>query len=1174
MKTEGVHFARSATLTEYLRYIWSRPAPARIAVESTFLSSPPLPVPIKTSTRHQSVLASDFNRRSGAEKPAPLGRLGGRGILSLLLMLFCLVVIGAGPAQAQTSPCPETNVLKFVQFPRTDGGYDVWDSGPFALADDFICTNTGPITDIHLWAGWLNDIVDFNTTFWLGIYEDVPAVTNGPVLIPSRPSTNLVWQQYFFPGQYSQSLVAGGIGNFYNPEPPGIMGNEVKTYYYCFYPTNPPVQTGTTNKPKIYWLAVYAMPSQATSFLFGWKSAQFQQFDISTRTPWGGTAPITTDWRPNYDLNNFGLDLAFKINTATNQPPPPPPCCPETNGVKFVQYPKVPSGVDVNASQNLTLADDFLCTNTGPVTDIHLWGSWLQDKIDPNVLFTLTIWSDVPKQTNGGTIIPSHPGIQLWSEPFGPGEYYQCPYTNITEQFYDPSIPAPIGFDTNVYYLCFYPRQPFRQQGTAAVHTNYWLSVNAQTTASAQTLFGWHSSYQFYNDTAVWGAGPAPAAWNTMADPFGNPLSMAFKVTTPTNEPPPPPCCPETNGVKFVQHPQVPGGLDVNATRNPAGQPLVLADDFQCTNTGPVTDIHLWGSWLQDRIDPNVLFTLSIWSDVPKKTNGTVVVPSHPGIPLWSEPFGPGEYYQCLYTNRVEQFYDASLPAIMGLDTNVYYLCFYPKNPFVQQGTATATTNYWLSVSAQTAAGSQQLFGWHTSYEYYNDTAVWGNGPMPPTWTPMTDPQGIPLSMAFKVTTPTNPPCPTTFICPPNKTNECGSAWTFDDPRATNACCGTNVTLIIIDTKTNGTCPQFITRNWLVTDCAGNTANCSQTVVIVDTTPPVFTFCPTNRTVECGSPWSFGTPTAQDNCCFQGISVFGTFTNTGICPQIITRVWVAYDCCGNTNVCSQRITIVDTTPPVFTPGVPGAVVKRPDMFSAIRKDDILLHHPYQSFRLVINFIEQAAKDPDVVAIKQTVYRTGVNSEMMQILVDAAQRGKEITVVVELLARFDEEANINWASQLEEVGAHVVYGIVGHKTHAKLALVVRREEGRLRRYCHLGTGNYHSRTAMLYTDFGMLSCNEDICADVNDVFMQLTSLGKAGKLRHLWQSPFTLHTTDGATPSGPGVSPPSSIWAFRPATRISKNSSKLLLTMHRNRNRSSSGTSGSAACASTRRLNSS
>jgi polyphosphate kinase len=194
----------------------------------------------------------------------------------------------------------------------------------------------------------------------------------------------------------------------------------------------------------------------------------------------------------------------------------------------------------------------------------------------------------------------------------------------------------------------------------------------------------------------------------------------------------------------------------------------------------------------------------------------------------------------------------------------------------------------------------------------------------------------------------------------------------------------------------------------------------------------------------------------------------------------------------------------------FTPGVPDALVKRPDMFSAIRRGDILLHHPYQSFKLVINFIEQAAKDPDVVAIKQTVYRTGVNSELMQILVEAARRGKEITVVVELLARFDEEANINWASQLEEVGAHVVYGIVGHKTHAKLALVVRREGGKLQRYCHLGTGNYHSRTAMLYTDFGIFTCNEEIGADVNNVFMQLTSLGKAGKLRHLWQSPFTLH----------------------------------------------------------------
>ena len=196
----------------------------------------------------------------------------------------------------------------------------------------------------------------------------------------------------------------------------------------------------------------------------------------------------------------------------------------------------------------------------------------------------------------------------------------------------------------------------------------------------------------------------------------------------------------------------------------------------------------------------------------------------------------------------------------------------------------------------------------------------------------------------------------------------------------------------------------------------------------------------------------------------------------------------------------------------FVPGIPATLHKKgADMFRAIRKGDILLHHPFQSFKPVIEFIQQAADDPDVVAIKQTVYRTGVYSELMEALITAAQRGKEVTVVVELLARFDEEANINWASRLEQAGAHVVYGVVGHKTHAKLLMVLRREEGKLRRYAHLGTGNYHPRTARLYTDFGMFTNNEDICTDVNEVFSQITSLGKAGKLRHLWQSPFTLHS---------------------------------------------------------------
>ncbi len=197
--------------------------------------------------------------------------------------------------------------------------------------------------------------------------------------------------------------------------------------------------------------------------------------------------------------------------------------------------------------------------------------------------------------------------------------------------------------------------------------------------------------------------------------------------------------------------------------------------------------------------------------------------------------------------------------------------------------------------------------------------------------------------------------------------------------------------------------------------------------------------------------------------------------------------------------------------PAFAPSVPGILQKKgADMFKVMRKNDVLLHHPYQSFKPVIDFIQQAASDTSVVAIKQTVYRTGADSALMEALIAAAQRGKEVTVVVELLARFDEEANINWANRLEEVGAHVVYGVVGHKTHAKMLMVVRREDGKLRRYVHLGTGNYHPRTARLYTDFGLFTCNEKICSDVNEVFSQLTSLGKARALNHLWQSPFSMH----------------------------------------------------------------
>ncbi|MGF6790477.1 polyphosphate kinase [Paraburkholderia sp. 35.1] len=196
------------------------------------------------------------------------------------------------------------------------------------------------------------------------------------------------------------------------------------------------------------------------------------------------------------------------------------------------------------------------------------------------------------------------------------------------------------------------------------------------------------------------------------------------------------------------------------------------------------------------------------------------------------------------------------------------------------------------------------------------------------------------------------------------------------------------------------------------------------------------------------------------------------------------------------------------------PSTPRQIANSASMFDVIDQGDVLLHHPYESFQPVLELLLQAAKDPNVVAIKQTIYRTGTDSPLMDALMQAARNGKEVTVVVELLARFDEETNINWASQLEAVGAHVVYGVVGHKCHAKMMLIVRRVsaggKSSLKRYVHLGTGNYHPRTARLYTDFGLMTADQKICEDVHHVFQQLTGIGGELKLHELWQSPFTLH----------------------------------------------------------------
>lgn len=181
-----------------------------------------------------------------------------------------------------------------------------------------------------------------------------------------------------------------------------------------------------------------------------------------------------------------------------------------------------------------------------------------------------------------------------------------------------------------------------------------------------------------------------------------------------------------------------------------------------------------------------------------------------------------------------------------------------------------------------------------------------------------------------------------------------------------------------------------------------------------------------------------------------------------------------------------------------------------DIFSAIRQKDLLVHHPYQSFsRTVQQFITQASEDPDVLAIKMTLYRTSGDSPIINALINAAENGKQVAVLVELKARFDEENNINWAKKLEEVGVHVVYGLVGLKTHTKIVMVVKREEGKIRRYVHIGTGNYNPKTARLYTDLGLFSCREELGRDLTDLFNFLTGYSRQKKYRQLLVAPVNM-----------------------------------------------------------------
>jgi polyphosphate kinase len=244
------------------------------------------------------------------------------------------------------------------------------------------------------------------------------------------------------------------------------------------------------------------------------------------------------------------------------------------------------------------------------------------------------------------------------------------------------------------------------------------------------------------------------------------------------------------------------------------------------------------------------------------------------------------------------------------------------------------------------------------------------------------------------------------------------------------------------------------------------------------------------------------------------------------CPKTITDMLVSnfeletqdvYRCDGPVNIIRagsvyDRIDRPELKFPRFTQRLSPAFAKEGSAFDVVGQRDVLLHHPYESFSAVVDLLRQATLDPGVLAIKQTLYRAGKDSPLVDLLVEAARNGKDVTVVVELRARFDEEANIGLATRLQEAGVQVVYGVVGYKTHAKMLLIVRREGESLRRYVHLSTGNYHQGTSKRYTDIGLMTANQEIGEDIHKVFQQLSGLGPMIQLKRLLHSPFTLYSS--------------------------------------------------------------
>jgi hypothetical protein len=692
-----------------------------------------------------------------------------RGLVPTLALAIAVAALAVPPAQADW---PNANATKWVQLPNTTPtGLDVLaeklpgsTNGAIILADDFLCTKTGPITDIHLWTSWLGNQPDQTISFTLGIWSDVPAITNaGGGVTPSHPG-QMLWTENFLPGRYQLKYWTTSREQFFDPDV-GILGPDTAIWQYNFYPTNPFTQAGTTAAPIVYWLSMTAVSTgtATTGSLIGWKTSTNHWNDNAVFGHMGTNGLPLGDWNELFSpqVPAVSLDLAFALTTSSTRTNPPPS---PTN--KWLQLPNTVSGYDVRSTFPDILADDFLCTNAGAITNIQIWTSWLNNQVDPNATITLGIWSDVPGSVTAANATFSHPGFLQWSATFPPGSYTFGPYATGAELFYDPNANSFIGTDSEVFLYNFNPPQPFCQQGSTNNPVVYWLSMTATTAAGTAQLMGWKTSITNWNDAAVHGhvnaAGTPLGDWQAMHSPSnGVNLDLAFLL----NNGPVSPDCDTNQRPKFIQYPdKSTNGLDVRATG-----PHIVGDDFLCKSIGPVDGITVWGSWLNDVVDPNVTFQLSLWSDVPGISNAPPPgSPSHPGSLICTETFLPPQtvgtsvdrYHSSLYaSNLQETFYDPDLSGtggFIGSDTQIWRYDFYPQAQcWKQRGTPFSPRIYWITLTA-TPSSSSFLFGWKTSTNHFQDDAVTGhvdpnNNPLG-DWKDLHDPRtGISLDLAFQL---------------------------------------------------------------------------------------------------------------------------------------------------------------------------------------------------------------------------------------------------------------------------------------------------------------------------------------------------------------------------------------------------------------------------------------